>query len=528
MIILLGGQIMNHIFLNVLVAILLGVGSSLLTASSEATESSKHLADRYKALANLWFEGGYPTEETSSALNDELYFQRAVQAYLWALPAVNMYAMKEGLGKAFGEGYNVVPVFEKRLKPNTIITTPNSDVIYGLGFADLSKTGPLVLEAPANLQGLMDDFWHRPLVGPEKDDGTRYLGDIGLPGPDKGQGGKYLIIPEGYTGDIDPENYYVYTSKTNGVFIFLRGFFKSVDNLAPGVKAVEGIEIYPLNGERKPMKFPRASDIPSNALFAHDFSTYEMLNRMIQHETIDKVDPYMHGILAAIGIKKGKSFEPAAEEKELLGYAAQTAWKMAKNIAAEYDRKDKALWWKDRHWVAHAKTEQDDFMHTLLDEYWDERATGHTDVDAKAHMFINHYSISTGMISSIPGLGAKYANTYKDSDGDYLMGENSYKIDLQANPPAQLFWSLTIYDMKTAAGVDAEGQTYPSLNSMNDLAYNTDGSITFYVGPERPKGNKNWIKTVPGKGWFAIIRWYGPEQKFFDRKYKPGDFVKVK
>ncbi|PHR68169.1 DUF1254 domain-containing protein [Alcanivorax sp.] len=482
--------------------------------------------DHYSMLAEVPFNGGYPSDEAASTLNDELFFQRAVQAYLWALPAVNMFAMKEGLGKRFGEGYNVMSVFEKRLKPNTVITTPNSDVIYGLTFADLSKTGPLVIDAPPKLQGLMDDFWHRPLEGPTMGD-RQFLGDIGIPGPDKGKGGKYLIVPEDYDGKIDRDKYFVYTSKTNGVFIFLRGFFSSVDDLQPGVDAVEGISIYPLEGERKAMSFARASDVPSNALFAHDASYFDMLDRLIQSEQLDQVDPYMHGVLAELGISKGESFSPSAEQRELLDKAAMTAWKMAKNIAANFDQEKDALWWDDRQWVAHAKTHQDDFWHTLLDEEYRNRETGYTDVDAKAHMFINHYSMSSGMMSSIPGLGAKYGNAYKDSEGNYLMGENTYTIDLPADAPANLFWSLTLYDAETASGVDAEGQVYPSLNSMNDLEYNDDGSITFHVGPEKPADSKNWLKTVPGKGWFAIIRWYGPTEAFFNREYKPGDFVKV-
>lgn len=503
----------------------------LLAAFAAVGISSGAWADdavsgRYQTLSELPFEGGYPTAETSRKLADELTFQRAVQAYLWALPAVNMYAMKEGLGKAFGEGNNVLSVFDKRVKPRTIITTPNSDVIYGMAFLDVSK-GPLILDVSPKLQGLMNDMWHRPLKGPNIN-GVQYLGDLGIPGPDKGKGGKYLIVPKDYKGGVNTKDYFVYTSPTNGVMILLRGFFKSVDDLEPGVKAVEGFKVYPLSGELTPMKYAQTSDTPSNSLFAHDISYFEMLDRLIQNEPVDQIDPYMHGILASLGIEKGKPFAPSAEMKKLLNEAALTGWKMGKNIAATYDAEENALWWKDRHWVAHARTKEDDFRHTLLDEEFRTRATGYADVDAKAHMFINHYSISTGMISSVVGLGAKYANTYKDSEGNLLQGANTYKIDLPANPPAKLFWSLTLYDAETAAGVDAEGQVYPSLNSMNDLEKNADGSITFYVSPKRPEGKKNWIGTVPGKGWFAIIRWYGPEQAFFERQYKPGDFIKVK
>ncbi|UXP30715.1 DUF1254 domain-containing protein [Reichenbachiella agarivorans] len=508
----------------------LSLATAVLFTACQPQEKQQSAApepNHYESLASLPLEGGYPTAEVSRTLDEELYFQRATQTYLWALPAVNMYAMKEGLGKTFGEGYNVISVFEKRLKPQTIITTPNSDVIYALGFADLSKTGPLVLDVPPMLQGLLDDFWHRPLEGPERPDGTRFLGDIGFPGPDRGKGGKYLIVPEGYDGEV-PEGYYLYTSKTNGVFIFQRGFFQSVDNLQPGVDAVEGIKIYPLEGEAIPMDFQHASDIPSDALFAHDFSYFEMLNRFIQSDRVDNIDPYMHGMLTAIGIKKGTAFNPTTRQKELLDQAAETAWRMAKNIAANFDGEPDGLWWNDRKWVAHAHTELDDFMHTLIDEEFRDRVTKHTDVNAKAHMYINHYSISTGMMSSIVGLGAKYGNAYKDSEGNYLMGENSYEITFPADMPAKLFTSLTLYDAETAAGVDAEGQVYPSLNTMNELVANEDGSVTFFIGPDNPDNKSNFIKTVPGRGWFSLFRFYGPEQAFFDRTYKPGDFVKVK
>lgn len=214
--------------------------------------------DRFKAIADAEFEGGYPTDDAAQALTEELYFQRAVQSYLWALPAVNMYAMKKGLGAVAGTGYNVMSVYEQRLKPNTVITTPNSDVIYCMGFADLSETGPLVLEAPPKIQGLMDDFWHRPLTGPKIGD-VQYLGDIGIPGPDKGNGGKYLVLPAGQKIDelgIDPKEYFIYECPTNGVFIFQRGFFQSVDDLSPGVKAVEGLVVRPLKGEAKPNEVP--------------------------------------------------------------------------------------------------------------------------------------------------------------------------------------------------------------------------------------------------------------------------------
>ncbi|WP_433891186.1 DUF1254 domain-containing protein [Streptomyces sp. CA-111067] len=483
--------------------------------------------DRYQQLAGLPLPGGYPTEETARTLEDELFFQRAVQAYLWALPAVNACAMRDGLGAAFGSGYHVMSVFEKRLKPGTLITTPNCDVIYGMAFADLGRTGPLVVEAPPGIQGLVDDFWHRPLHGPLID-GVRFLGDIGLPGPDRGKGGRYLIVPEGDEPRRDGEwdDYFVYRSPTDNIYFLLRGFFSSVDDLSPGVASIEGVHLHPLHGDATPMRFAHASDTPADALYPRDLGFFHLLDAFIQADRVDRTDPYMHGVLAALGIRKGQDFSPTPRGRELLDLAARTGWKTAKTLAAGFDREPGALWWADRQWVAHAKTAQDDFWHTLLDEEFRDRATGHTDVNAKAHMFVNHYSISTGMMSSVVGAGAKYANTYRDHDGELLTGERTYRIDLPADPPSRLFWSLTLYDAETAAEVDAEGQTYSSLNGMNDIVFNADRSVTIHVGPERPEEAGNWIASVPGRGWFALIRWYGPDQAFFDRQYKPGDFVK--
>ena len=351
--------------------------------------------DHRQNLAKLKFNGGYPTAESSTRLNEELYFQRAVQTYLWALPAVNMFAMKEGQEKTFGEGYNVFAVFEKRLKANTLITTPNSDVIYGIGFLDLGKDGPMVIDAPPKLQGLIDDFWHRPIEGPEVD-GVKYFADLGLPGPDKGKGGKYLILPPGFDGEVDEDSYFVYRSRTNGVFVFLRTFFDDPKNLQPAVDNMEQIKIYPLNGKAKPMAFKHASKIDADYLFADDASYFSMLNRFIQGDVTDNVDPYMHGMIATLGIEKGKPFEPTERQKELLNAAAKTAWKMAKNIAANYDQEEKALWYKDRQWIAHAKTDLDNFLGSFLDTSYNRLSTGHTDVNAKAHMFVNHYSMSPG------------------------------------------------------------------------------------------------------------------------------------
>src|SRR5262245_24531653 len=210
----------------------------------QAQEKAGSDLRRFEQLANSPFAHDRPTAETAKLLKDELLFQRASQVYLWALPVINTYGMKDGSEAQFGAGYNVLPVFKKRLDAQTLITTPNSDVIYALSYVDVGKDGPLVFEAPPGLQGMFLDVWQRPTTGPTLD-GKTYLGDIGLPGPDKGKGGNFLILPPGYKGDV-PAGYYVYRSETNNVFVFLRTFFEAPKDLRKPVGLMEAVKIYPL------------------------------------------------------------------------------------------------------------------------------------------------------------------------------------------------------------------------------------------------------------------------------------------
>ena len=224
---------------------------------------------------------------------------------------LNMYGMKEGSEKVFGKGYNVLPVFKQRLNAKTLITTPNSDVIYALGYLDLKEDGPLVIEVPPGLQGILDDFFQRPICSVGVIDGRDWSGDVGLPGPDKGKGGKYLVLPPDYKGEAPP-GYFTYRSRTNGVFVFWRGFFKDPKQLEEPVKVIEQTRIYPLGKKdsAKPMQFPDASGVPANMLYPQDGSAFDMLARFIEHEYVDPADMEMRGMAAALGIVKGKPFAP--------------------------------------------------------------------------------------------------------------------------------------------------------------------------------------------------------------------------
>ena len=158
--------------------------------------------ERFAELANLPFKENRPTEQTAQTLRDELLFERATQTYLWAMPLVNTLGMQVGSERVFGAGYNVLPIWKKRLDAKTLVTTPNSDVLYAMSYLDLGKDGPLVMEAPSELQGILLDYWQRPIPV----DGGKFFGDVGFFGPDVGKGGKFLLLPPGYKGTV-PEGF---------------------------------------------------------------------------------------------------------------------------------------------------------------------------------------------------------------------------------------------------------------------------------------------------------------------------------
>ncbi|PYP78704.1 MAG: DUF1254 domain-containing protein [Gemmatimonadetes bacterium] len=470
----------------------------------------------YEELANLPFDHGYVRRQDAPALLDELFFQRAVQTYLWALPALNMYAMKEGAERAFGAGYQVLSVFKERVNANTLITTPNSDLIYAFGFLDLKRDGPIVIEVPAGMQGVLDDFWQRPIPAVGVIDGRRWRGEVGRSGPDRGKGGAYLILPPDYVGRI-PAGYYVYRSGTYGVFVFWRAYFASANNLAEPVRLIERTRIYPLGTRPRgvQMEFPNASVVPANMLYPQDGTAFGMLARFIDGEYADPADREMRGMAAAIGIAKGQPFLPDLRASLLLDRAARTATRIGHVIAYSPSTLSPARRsYPDRQYVdafpANATFSSESINY----------------LDARTGFFTYAYSSSPAMPMNMETVGGIYPSVFTDANGDFLSGDREYGLHLPANIPAAKFWSVTVYDALTGSGLD-NGQPFPSLNTMDHPLQNADGSTDIYFGATPPGRGKNWLATVPGKGWFAIIRLYEPQRAFFDQSWMPDDIVRL-
>lgn len=506
--------------LAVVVAFALGAAAAhhLPTANDPKQQVARH-----GDLANSPFSGNRPTAETERTLREELTFQRATQSYLWAMPLLNTMGMRDGIGSP--ATYNTMTLWEKRLDAKTLIATPNSDLIYGMSFVDLAQTGPLVFEAPPGLQGILLDAWQRPIPV----DGGEFAGDVGLPGPDRGAGGKFLLLPPGYQGPV-PAGHYVYRSATNNVFVFLRAFYKSLDDITPAVDLLKRSVLYPLGakGTAEPMRFIDASGGSRNMLPRSDATAFEQLKYLVDTEVQGWAQPDQLGALASLGITKDKPFAPDARQRALLDDAARTAYKTSRVIGMQDRIGDRSLRvYPDRQWANPFNNLESRWPDTPVDLAFTNRTTGSTALDARVWYFTNYYSISPGMVSRTPGKGAFYLVGFNDRDGAPLDGSSHYRVTLPPNVPAALFWSLTLYDADNASGL-ANGQPFPSLGALDKPAQNPDGSTTLYIGPTAPAGQqRNWLATVPGRGFFSLLRLYAALEPALDGSWKPTDFEKI-
>ncbi|WP_426412899.1 DUF1254 domain-containing protein [Bradyrhizobium ganzhouense] len=466
---------------------------------------------RWDELAKAPFPNSYPSDQTRLQLLDELYFQRAVQVYLSGLAAVNMLAIRDGSEAKFGSGYNILPTWKKRMDAKAIIPTPNADVIYAQSYLDLKKDGPLVVVAPPGLIGMFTDFWQRALT------------DVGVGGPDKGQGGLYLLLPPDYDGAV-PSGYNTYRSPTYNVFLFWRAPLQKGPDGPDAKQAVAHIEqtlVYPLRAgipsEWKKMQFPDASGVPLDMMYPRDATFYDRLAKFIDYEPVASVDPYLRGMMASIGIVKGQPFKPDDRHRQILDKAAKAAVNMAGALNISSEAIPGRLYYPGKRQWINAYSGIDDKFNT----------NSYFDVDVQSVFFLVAYSSAPYMNVNMPGLGARYPSTFKDADGDYLKGDKTYRLHLPPNVPAGLFWSITAYSPVDGRMVDA-GQAFPSINSMSKLAENPDSSYDLYFGPKLPDGKaeSNWIKTVPGQGFVLSLRLYGATMPFYDQSWIPDDVVK--
>jgi hypothetical protein len=453
-------------------------------------------------IGKIDLQNGYPTEESVTKLYDELDFQRAVQTYIWAMPIVALDALRIANKRDWGVDYNGVGVVDKFTSPAVVALTGNSTTIYAASFLDLGRDGPVVIDSPPAAYGVIDDYWQRPVV------------EVGPFGPDKGKGGKFLLVPPGYIGDL-PKDYFVVHSLTNRVMYLARGFVKNGD-VKSAVDTLAKICIFPLSQIGNPPKTQifMAGDKGMDSIAPHGFEYWERLADIINQEPVDERDRFFHAMLKPLGIEKDKPFQPDARQKNILTDAAELGFLMAQTISMAPRFENASSYPGTRwEWAVTMNPNQESKYYSQLDE--------RTDYTFEA------ITMAEGMVKQLVGAGSQYMSAAKDKTGAWLDGGKNYRLRIPANVPVKEFWSVTVYDNLTRSMVQTDTNK-AALSSYDKLKTNPDGSIDLYFGPQPPQGNEtNWVKTSPEKGWFTYFRWYGPTQTFFDKSWKLPDIEKT-
>jgi hypothetical protein len=490
----------SKIVLTCFTAVLISL--SLLAAGHESAWAEGPQArsgEGETRLGKLEFESDYVTEETAAKLREELRFQAAVQTYLWSFPIANIMSLRDG-HRAVGIKNRSIPIFEDYLTPKTVVPTGNQTTIYAYNV--VTMTEPMVLVVPPQVVGFISDAWQRP------------LGDLGIPGADRGKGGKYLLVPPGYKGDLPGNGYHVVPCTTKNIWWLVRAFVTDGDTKAT-VRSLKQTRLYPLSNPNAPQEYLNASKIPAYCIPPRGYAFWELLARALNEETVQVHDRIMMGMASIFGLEKGKSFKPDAKTRAMLVEAEKVAYAMNSTLSFETEIPT-AIAYEGRQWEFCFQTESPSFDAEHRLELYERAAFTHQAMTG-----------ANSMVLKIVGKGSKYLFTSRDADGIHLDGANSYTLKVPANVPAKDFWSVCVYDAKTRSILNT-GRPRSALSSEMDLPVNEDGTIDLYFGPTAPpQGEKSWIKTKPGEGFFMYFRFYGPLKPFFDKSWKLNDVVKL-
>lgn len=454
-------------------------------------------------LGKLLYFDGYPSEETVKKVYDNLDFNRGMEVFLNGLPAASVEALVDGFKGAGIDALGKFGIFEDLMDSKSIFLTGNTESVYTMSYFDLCD-GPIVVESPPNTLGMINDMFFR------------YVTDLGNAGPDRGEGGKFLVLPPDYEGAI-PKGYFVCKSPTYRNLIFWRGFLENGDP-KPAVENIVGnTNMYLLSQVDNPPApvFIDWSGKRFNTVHANDFKFFEELNQVIQYEPSEAFEPQLLGLFKSIGIEKGKEFNPDERLKNILEDAVKVGNATARAISFNPRNKDMYLY-PNSSWTI-----------GFLGGYQFQNNNAR-EIDGRTLFHYVATAVTPAMEIKMVGVGSQYALAYKDSKGAYLDGSKTYKLTIPSNPPVKDFWSLVLYDPQTRSMLETNNP-FPSKNNvLSDLEKNDDGSIDLYFGPRAPEGKEqNWLQTVENKGWFTILRIYGPLDPWFDKTWKPGEIELV-
>jgi len=452
-------------------------------------------------IGTLRFRDGTPDSTTVQLAYDQLDFGRGVDAFLRGMSATSVHAACRGFEEAGIKLNQGIGIAEDLLDARSLFLTPNTTTVYTFFCVDL-KDGPIVVRVPPRVLGPVDDA------------DFRWVTDVGLTGPDKGAGGDYLFVPPGYEGTLPEKGYHIARSRTNRLLFFYRAFVEKGDIAAAvaGVKAKAAI--FPLSEAANPpaTSFVNVSGVKFNTISANDFSFYEELNAVVQNEPADWVDPETVGLYASIGIRKGQPFAPDARMNKILTDAVAVGNAIARsNLYASRDPRTRI--YTDRQWFTPFVGGSYQFLNGA------ERL-----LDARMMFFYYATGITPAMTKSRPGSGSAYAANVRDASGNYLDGSRTYKVTLPGPIPAKNFWSFTVYDNQTRSLLATDQKLAGLDSTVQGIRVNQDGGVTIWFGPKAPAGQeKNWVQTMPGKGFSVLLRLYGPLEPWFNKSWRPGD-----
>lgn len=523
---------------------LAGVGVARAQVSEETLKSLSAPSSMKTGIGTLEFNDGVPSAQAADSVFDAVDFANALAVYNNSFRGASAFAIRKGF-QSVGAKDNDVLIFSKLLDASSLFLTANADTVYYLSAIDLTK-GPMVIEQPSDSVGTINDMWFSWVI------------DIGGPGPDRGLGGKYLIVPPGYNGPLPEGGYFVAHSNTNRVLYAARAYLVH-DDPAPAVENIKAnLKIYPyvpgsygtsiasaLAGEVRlapepvvpETKFIEASGVAFNTIPPSDYGLFEMIDANVQDEPATSYDVELVGQLAKVGIVKGKPFAPDARMKHILTDAAAVggAFGRALQWQALEAHPDWAIYpgshWSSMLWQGGANFETppplfEDGMFKPLPP------TGARTLDSRTAFYFGYTLDSPGMIMRIPEVGSQYLGGFLDSTGAPFDGARTYRVTLPKDIPARAFWSLTLYDNQTRSMLQT-AQKYPRAGSQNypspAAEAAEDGSTTVWFSPEQPEGvaRGNWIQTDPQKGWFTLLRLYNPMPTFFTKEWRPGEIEAV-
>lgn len=342
----------------------------------------------------------------------------------------------------------------------------------------------------------------------------RYLMDVGALGPDNGNGGRFLVLPPGYEGDVPP-GYFVARSPTYSVTFAVRGFQEHGKTEA-AVALMKRIRIYSLSSAASPppMQFMNGSHQKIDTLFPDNDHFFDLLAMLVEEEPADIFGPLERFQMQAVGIEKGKPFRPDAGARALLAEAARVGGAMARANTFASPAAD-VFYYPDRKWQGMLPGTDYTFARDGIPQ-----------IDARDNAYYMAVGNTPAMVAKNVGKGSQYLWTYRDATGDWLDGAQSYRLRVPADVPIEKFWSVVVYDARSRSELQSS-QRLPSVSMYTQPRKNPDGTIDIYFGPKMPLGQeKNWIETLPDRGWFPIFRFYSPTEAYFDKSWKLPDIEK--